>query len=265
VGAIASYRIVGIMLLLGAALPASAQDFKGGTVTYQQTTRYDFAGVFGEFDNPAHNDWVATLPRKNESIKLLLFTPEQALFLQKPGTHELDNPRLQMALQKADYFQPPQPLLLQMHTTLISKKVIRQVEFMTRRFVVSGEMKTWPWRLTQKMIMVQGYTCMGAELKQDDDVITVYFCPEIPISIGPAEYNGLPGLIMAVEVNGETAFLATKVDLSPPVRGGLAVPDKGKKITVHDFKQIRKEKFKEWQMSRNTGKKVNSQISKKGK
>lgn len=264
-GAIASYRILGIMFLLGGALTASAQEFKGGTVTYQQTTRYDFAEVFGEFDNADYNDWVASLPRKNESIKLLLFTPEQAIFMQKPGTHEWDNPRLQMALQKADYFQPPQALLLQMHTTLMSKKVIRQVEFMTRRFIVSGAMKTWRWRLTQKRIKVQGYTCMGAELMQGDNLITAYFCPEIPVSMGPAEYNGLPGLILAVEVNGETAFLATHVDLSPPVQGDLAVPDKGRKISVQGFQQIKEEKFKEWQLSRNTAKKANSAISKKGK
>jgi GLPGLI family protein len=242
------------VLILAGTSSAAAQDIKGGTVIYQQTTRYDFQSVFGKFDNPEADEWVASLPRKNQSVKFLHFTQEKALFLQDPDEQEISNRILQEALQKADYFRPPQTLLLQVYSDFTTNEAVRQVEFMTRYFLISGPVKKWTWKLTQKMIKVQGYTCMAAELRQDQDIITAYFTPEIPVSTGPAEFSGLPGLILALEINGETAFLATSVDLTPPDAGVLAPPDKGRKMTQEEFNRVLEEKVKEWEKTRFEGK-----------
>lgn len=87
---------------------------------------------------------------------------------------------------------------------------------------------------------------MAAQLKRDDQTITAWFTSEIPFSTGPDEFFGLPGLILAVEINGETAFLATSIDLTPPEEGVLSKPDKGKKVTQEEFNKIIEDKIKEF-------------------
>ena len=87
-------------------------------------------------------------------------------------------------------------------------------------------------------------------MERGDDIVTAYFTSEIPVSIGPADFSGLPGLIMAVEINGETVFMATSVDLTPPKDDALSEPDSGKKVTQAEFDEIVAEKEKEWKETR---------------
>jgi GLPGLI family protein len=242
-------------LMIGALIMAvtgngAAQELKGGTVTYQQTTRYDFQFIFGEFDDPKANEWVASLPRQNQSVKFLHFTRERALFQQDPDEQEISSKLLQMALQKADYFKPPETLLLQVYSDFTKNEIIRQVEFMTRYFLISGLIEQKAWKLTGKMVKIQDYTCMGAEMRQEEKTITAYFTSEIPVSTGPAGYSGLPGLILAVEINGDTDFLATSVDLTPPEASVLTKPDKGREVNQEEFDKILEEKVKEWKETR---------------
>ena len=73
----------------------------------------------------------------------------------------------------------------------------------------------------------------------------MFFSPEIPVSLGPSVFGGLPGLILAVERSGETAYVATSVKLSPPTEESMVKPNKGSKVTQEEFKAIQKEKEKE--------------------
>jgi GLPGLI family protein len=244
------YRFMIIILLTTVTGNALSQDFKGGTVTYQQTTRYDFLSIFGTFNEPYADDWVASLPNENQSVKILHFTMEKALFQQDPGQIEIASPKLQQGLQKADYFRPPETLLLQVYSDFNQNEAVRQIEFMTRYFLISGPMEKRAWKLTNNMVKILDYACMGAEMKWGDDIITAYFTSEIPVSTGPAEYSGLPGLITAVEINGETVFMAISVDLTPPKDDALSEPDTGKKVTQAEFDEIIAEKVKEWEETR---------------
>ena len=248
------YLFIILILLSTVTANTAAQDFKGGTVTYQQTTQYDFLSIFGTFNEPYADDWVASLPKENQSVKILHFSMEKALFQQDPSQLEVSSERLQEGLLKADYFRPPQTLLLQVYFDFTKNETIRQIEFMTRHFLVSGPVEKQAWKLTQKMVKIQDYTCMGAEAKQGEDIITAYFTSEIPVSIGPAEYSGLPGLILAIEINGETAFLAISIDLTPPEESILIQPDRGSVVTQEEFNKIMGEKTKEWEETRLEGK-----------
>lgn len=249
------YRFVIALMLITAAGNLAAQDFKGGTVTYQQTTRYDFESIFGKFENPEYNHWVASLPRQNQSVKLLHFTQEKALFRQDPSGIENSNKPLQQGLQKASYFQPPKTLLLQVYSDFTQNEAIRQVEFMTRYFLIPGPIEKKAWKLTSKRLKIQDYVCTAAEMTQGEDQITAWFTSEIPVSVGPADYSGLPGLIMALEINGETAFLATSIDLTPPEEGVMFKPENGRKVTQEEFDNIMEEKTQEWRDTRKKGKK----------
>ena len=91
--------------------------------------------------------------------------------------------------------------------------------------------------------------CMKATAELEGDVVTAWFTPEIPVPAGPAEYHGLPGLILAVERLDETIFLATMVDLSPPDPELLVPPGEGKLYTSEEFERIVAEKVEEYRQS----------------
>ena len=90
---------------------------------------------------------------------------------------------------------------------------------------------------------------MKATTILDGDEITAWFTPEIPVPAGPADYYGLPGLVLAVERLDETIFLATSVDLNAPDPELLVPPDAGKLTSPEDFDRIVEEKVEEYKQN----------------
>ena len=80
----------------------------------------------------------------------------------------------------------------------------------------------------------------------EGDTVTAWFAPELSVPAGPAEYYGLPGVVLAVERLGETVFLATSIDLTPPQAELLRIPETGKKTSPEAFEQIVEEKVEEY-------------------
>jgi len=77
-----------------------------------------------------------------------------------------------------------------------------------------------------------------------DRVVTAWYTPEIPVSQGPGNYWGLPGLIL--EVNDErTAILCSKIILNTDEKVAIQAPSKGKKVSQKEFDKIRAEKLEE--------------------
>jgi len=149
--------------------------------------------------------------------------------------------------------RPPRPKLQKVYYDLGKNEKIEQVEFMTRNFLISGPIKRKAWKLTNKKTKILDHTCMGAELKKGEDTILAYFTSEIPVSLGPDEFTGLSGLILAIEKNGETVFLATSIDLRPPANESLSEPKDGRKVTQEEFDDILKDKVKEYEETKSSG------------
>ena len=75
-----------------------------------------------------------------------------------------------------------------------------------------------------------------------DKVIIAWYAPEIPVSLGPLNYWGLPGLIL--EINEENVIiLCSKVTLSNKEVGKIKVPNTGKKVSQVEFDAIEKAKL----------------------
>jgi GLPGLI family protein len=80
--------------------------------------------------------------------------------------------------------------------------------------------------------------------------ITAWFTDAIPISAGPDNYCGLPGLILALDVNnGRTVFVATEVSTKVDA-SDVKQPKSGKQVTQAQFDDERKKVFAEMQQNR---------------
>ena len=62
---------------------------------------------------------------------------------------------------------------------------------------ISSESKKIDNYLCYKATYTESYTARDGKTKER--VITAWFCPELPYSFGPLEFNGLPGLILELE------------------------------------------------------------------
>ena len=64
-----------------------------------------------------------------------------------------------------------------------------------------------------------------------------WFTPQIPVSFGPLDFNGLPGLVIRVEMAGGRTFSASKIVLNPNEKMEIIKPTKGKRISEAQFKE----------------------------
>ena len=97
-------------------------------------------------------------------------------------------------------------------TDFDSSKVYRFVEYEELGGKIAVENTNQiKWKLLNKKKVISGYECYLAEgvFKIYDRYVTecnltAWYCPKIPIAIGPKFYNGLPGLIMEITDNKVT-------------------------------------------------------------
>ncbi len=95
------------------------------------------------------------------------------------------------------------------------------------------------------------------EIPKEIEVIA-WYAPEIPVSQGPENYYGLPGLILEVTA-GKTTMLCSKIVLNPKDKKEIKAPTKGKEVTQNEFDETVAKKMEEMQQMyrQNGGKNVN--------
>jgi len=215
---------------------AFAQENTSGKVVYEEVVKLDIK-LEGDASQFAH-----MLPKERKSNKVLYFHENTSLYENKASDEDesmsMNSGHANVMIKMAE----PENKVF---TDLGNKKQLEQREFMTRTFLIEGE-NTYTWKMTGKQKMILDFPCQEAMVEKDSISYSVWFTPAIPVSAGPAEYNGLPGLILAVESSDEKrSITATSVDFIEPDQDLLKKPKKGKKVTRDEFEKIVEEKMKE--------------------
>ncbi len=117
---------------------------------------------------------------------------------------------------------------------------INQTNFMSRQFLIKGNLEQPQWQITDKTLTIGKYRCTKAFTTKDSTQITAWFTADVPSNEGPKEFWGLPGLILKIETKLFT-IEATKVSVTKELVE-IEKPKKGKKITQADFDKMKKEK-----------------------
>lgn len=74
--------------------------------------------------------------------------------------------------------------------------------------------------------------------------VVAWYTPQIPISQGPDDYWGLPGLIL--EVNADrTTILCSKIVMNPEEKEEIVKPEKGEEVTQAEYTAIMTKKMQE--------------------
>lgn len=155
---------------------------------------------------------------------------------------------------------------------------IKQGNIMGKDFVIMDKLPTYEWQLLSESKKIGQYHCFKAvytpvikekvaqdEKEEIDDApansglismiekrdlsITAWYTPDIPVSNGPGEFHGLPGLIVEVQ-HLDTTILMTAIEMNPAEELELKKPKAGKKVSQAEFDEVQEKKMNE-RMKRN--------------
>jgi len=185
------------------------------------------------------------LPKEHTSKKILQFTSDASLYQNIKG-----EPQGRRTENDAD---EGNRIMIQMdepddkaYCDFKNNKLIQQRDFLSRQFLIETDLNKMTWKLTGKQKKVLDYACQEAILQDTSKKLTVWFTSAIPVSMGPAGFANLPGLILVADFdNGERSIIATKVELGPVDAKSIVKPKDGKKISKEDFNKLVIEKRKE--------------------
>jgi GLPGLI family protein len=143
-------------------------------------------------------------------------------------------------------------------------KYLNQTEIMGKRFLIKDKLQTYDWKLTNETKNIGKYTCYKATYTREEErtnmtvtngeveektekvdvVTTAWYTPQIPVSNGPRNYHGLPGLIMEVKEGNET-IMCTEIVMNPKDKVDIVEPTKGKVVSQEKYRKIMDKKMKE--------------------
>ena len=149
-----------------------------------------------------------------------------------------------------------------------TKKSAKENEFSGKKFLIKDDLVIYEWKIVQETKMIGEQLCFKAtavidmpirremrfgrrnnseeEKKEDENVnklitepviVTAWYTLDIPISQGPGDYWGLPGLILEVSVR-DTKIMCTKIIINPKVKLNLKEPSKGKIVTQKEYDEM---------------------------
>ncbi|HEX5112595.1 MAG TPA: GLPGLI family protein [Saprospiraceae bacterium] len=135
------------------------------------------------------------------------------------------------------------------YKNLTDSKMIDSRDFMQKQFLITGAPTIRKWKIGKNSKNILGYNCLEASFQQDSATnIKAWFSPQITHFNGPADYQGLPGMILELDFNdGERVLTASEIKFEGGDTSLIVAPTKGKEVTAEEFETIREEKMKEMQ------------------
>lgn len=143
-------------------------------------------------------------------------------------------------------------------------RFVNKTEIMGKLFLIKDELPKYEWKLTGETKNIGIYTCYKATYTREEErasmnvedgevtekknkvdvVTTAWYAPSIPVSNGPANYTGLPGLILDIREGNQT-IICSEIGLNPKEKIIIEEPSKGKKVSQSQYEKIMAKKSKE--------------------
>lgn len=185
------------------------------------------------------------LPTSQSFTRSLLFNESASIYKDHDGTEDEDMEfnasndgneiQIKMRVPENTFY-----------TDIEDGSSINSREFFGRLFLISGDTEKHPWKLTGKQKKVLEYVCQQAVFEDEERKVEAWFAPQIPVSAGPNEYNGLPGMVLEVSIDdGDRTIIAAKVIEKTVDEKDIEKPKKGKSISREDFNEMEEKKMKE--------------------
>lgn len=147
------------------------------------------------------------------------------------------------------------------YKNLKEQRFTNQTEVYGKQFLIKDSLKGQKWELLNETKNIGQYTCFKAQYKEEvevrkfteengmesvteEKVTTAWYTPQIPISNGPSNFSGLPGLILEIN-DGKLTLICSQISINPDNVIAIDEPKKGKVVTQQEFNEIISKKSEE--------------------
>ena len=261
-------RLTVFLIIILTVLTSSinAQDFQG-VATYETQRKFDFKMDSTKVNDAMQKQMMEMMKKQFQKTYTLTFDKSASLYKQEA---ELDKPQVGGGIQMSfgnsgnDVF----------YKNIKNQSYVDQKETMGKNFLIKDSISPIEWTLESKNKHIGEYMCFKAsytkqvekrrpfsfssnsnkddetkveeekEPEMEDRIITAWYTPQIPVSNGPAKYQGLPGLILEIH-DGKLTIICSKIVINPEEKIEIVEPEKGKVVSQTEYNEIMEKKAKE--------------------
>ncbi|WP_339756906.1 GLPGLI family protein [Algoriphagus aquimarinus] len=252
--------------LMGSIITATAQGLTGRAF-YKSSSKISFSMDSTKMAPDVMADLQKQLKKQMEREYILTFSQTESNWKQVeslgggPATASSGGATIMISAGNQDKL---------LYKNVAEQNYIEEEDLMGKGFLVKDSLRNYDWELTGESKKIGDYTCQKAiysrivdskvfsmgkeemEASKDTVNVTAWFTMQIPVSHGPDDFWGLPGLILELQNNGMT-YIAERIVLNPTDPVKIEIPKKGEMINREDYQALSEEKMNEM-MKRYSGK-----------
>ena len=229
------YLLISILILCLTGLTAQVTSAR---VTYSETLALNLGKKEME---PGMKALLSQLPKEHVNEAELLFSPTAATYAEKPYTGE--EMKAESGSNSISFsFSEDDPDLYYFDLANQRTQQVRSV--FDRKFQIEDAISPIDWSITEEVGFddpTQLNTIKATGINSEGDTITAWYTPNVPVSTGPLDIMGLPGLIVRAEI-GKMTYQVTSIEIlgKAPV---IPIPfTEGKTVSIKKFEKTKKAK-----------------------
>lgn len=245
-----------------------AQNFQGIAYYASQTQMKDFKIESSDMDPAMQEKLMESMKKAFEKTYILNFNnfesvyqEEEKLETPKPGSNGM---KVQIGFSGG--------IKSKLYKNFKTKTYTTDRDIFGKEFLVTDSLEQFKWEMINEQKKIGNYNCYKAQIKipvteeelkkfeeqkkkqeegktsfftmsePKEQIIEAWYTLDIPVSNGPEEYWGLPGLILELH-DGNTTYLCSKIVLNPEEKIEIKAPSNGKKVNQKEFDKIQEKKL----------------------
>lgn len=255
----------------------NVQEFQG-EATYISKATMDLGSWGARMSEAQKKEVQARLKNRLEKTYVLSFNKEESFFKEED---KLDAMSGATDTWGKNFTQGDQ------YKNVKENTLVQSQEFYGKQFLVKDKLQAIEWKMAGDSKQIGQYLCFKATASIPTAQLTWYnfswsdisenkptepnaegtetlenaipltqveawYTLQIPVSHGPSEYWGLPGLILEVSA-GNTVMLCSKIVMNPKEKLTIVAPAKGKEITKREYRETIQAKMIEMRNNRGRG------------
>ncbi|MEP3836697.1 MAG: GLPGLI family protein [Algibacter sp.] len=266
------------IFIVGVSLQAQ-QEFQGKAYYFSKTTmdlsRFNRGGE--QMTEQRKKELETRFKSMLEKTYVLTFNKEESIFVEDEKLSSPVSSGRGFGGFASSFAPGPQ------YKNIKDKVYLQDQEFFGKQFLIKEDMEPLEWVMGKETKQIGQYLCFKATAKKvsnevgfgpprpnnnensgdetenktnknEPEIVEVvaWYTPQIPVSQGPADYWGLPGLILEVNA-GDNVMLCSKIVINPEEKTEIKAPKKGSVVTQAEYKEIVTKKMEEFRANRGGG------------
>lgn len=256
-------KVIIISVLSLCSFAVCAQDFQGSAI-YKTKRKIEIELDSTQVNSEMHQRMIEMMKKQFEKSFILNFNREASVYKEDEKLASPQRGGMEMIVMTSDGSDI-------LYRNFKENRFVSQNEVFGKVFLIKDSMPKLEWEMHSETKNIGEYTCFKATLKKlvpvviggisvngdkdfnedenrepemEEITIVVWYTPQIPVSMGPAKFYGLPGLILEVN-DGQETIVCSKIVLNPKDKVTIDAPKQGKEISQKEYDEVVEKRMQE--------------------